>query len=67
MEIKYKECLDFLSVHINEELSMEEKLKNIIRYHVITSRNSQKLKAKTLFDLKSIRSGPKNKTTEINL
>jgi hypothetical protein len=51
VEIKDKEYLDFLSVCINEELSVEEKLKNIIRYHVITYRNSRKLKVKTLFDI----------------
>ena len=50
IEIKDKEYLDFLSVCINEDLSVEEKLKNIVRYHVITYRNSRKLRAKTLFD-----------------
>ena len=48
--IKDSEYFDFLSICINDELSVEEKLKNIIRYHVIIYRNSRKLKAKTLFD-----------------
>jgi len=50
VEIKDKEYLDFLSVCIDEELSVEEKLKNIIRYHVIVYKNRKKLKARTLFD-----------------
>jgi len=50
VDIRDKEYLDFLSVCIDEELSVEEKLKNIIRYHVIVYKNRKKLKARTLFD-----------------
>jgi hypothetical protein len=45
VDIKDKEYLDFLSVCIEDELSVEEKLKSIIRYHVITYRNRVKLKS----------------------
>ena len=53
MEIKIdildKDYLDFLSVCIDEELSVEEKLKNIIRYHLITYRNRKKMHNARLF------------------
>jgi hypothetical protein len=42
--IKDKDYLDFLSICIEEELSVEDKLKNIIRYHLITYRNRRKMK-----------------------
>ena len=48
VDIKDKEYLDFLSVCIEEELSVEKKLQNIIRYHVIVYRNKSKLKPKIL-------------------
>jgi len=41
--VKDKEYYDFLSVCIDEELSVEDKLKNIIRYHVIVYRNRRKV------------------------
>jgi len=44
-----KDYLDFLSICIDEELSVEDKLKNIIKYHLITYRNKQKIKNKKLF------------------
>ena len=48
LDIKDKEYLDFLSVCIEEELSVEKKLQNIIWYHVIVYRNKSKLKPKSL-------------------
>jgi hypothetical protein len=42
--VKDKEYYDFLSVCIDEELSVEDKLKNIIRYHVIVYRNRKKIR-----------------------
>jgi len=42
--IKDKDYLDFLSVCIEEELTVEDKLKNIIKYHLITYRNRKKLR-----------------------
>jgi len=47
--VKDKDYLDFLSVCIEEELSVEDKLKNIIKYHVITYRNRKKIKNQRLF------------------
>ena len=44
-----KDYLDFLSICIDEELSVEEKLKNIIRYHLITYRNQKKVRNSRLF------------------
>ncbi len=49
VEIKDKEYLDFLSVCIEDDLSMEEKLKAIIRYHIITYRSSMKMRNQRLF------------------
>ena len=48
IEIKDKDYLDFLSICINDELSVEDKLKNIIRYHLIIYRNKQKLRNEKL-------------------
>ena len=42
--IKDKDYLDFLSICIEDELSVEGKLKNIITYHLIIYRNRQKLR-----------------------
>lgn len=44
IDVKDKDYLDFLSVCIDEELSVEDKLKNIIRYHVISYRNRMKMR-----------------------
>jgi hypothetical protein len=44
IDILDKDYLDFLSVCVDEELSVEEKLKNIIRYHLITYRNRKKMR-----------------------
>ena len=44
-----KDYLDFLSICIDEELSVEEKLKNIIHYHLITYRNQKKVRNSRLF------------------
>lgn len=49
IDILDKDYLDFLSVCVDEELSVEEKLKNIIRYHLITYRNRKKIRNSTLF------------------
>ena len=49
IDVNDKDYLDFLSSCVDEELSVEEKLKNIIRYHVITYRNREKLKNIKLF------------------
>ncbi|AFS82672.1 hypothetical protein [Candidatus Nitrosopumilus sediminis] len=49
IDILDKDYLDFLSVCVDEELSVEEKLKNIIRYHLITYRNQKKMRNATLF------------------
>ncbi|QLH04728.1 hypothetical protein C5F49_04930 [Nitrosopumilus oxyclinae] len=49
IDVKDKDYLDFLSVCINEELSVEAKLKNIIKYHIITYRNMKKIRNQKLF------------------
>ena len=49
IDILDKDYLDFLSVCVDEELSVEEKLKNIIRYHLITYRNRKKIRNTNLF------------------
>jgi len=46
--VKDKDYLDFLSICIEEELSVEDKLKNIIRYHLITYRNRRKMRNERL-------------------
>jgi len=46
--IKDADYFDFLSVCVDEELSVEEKLKNIIRYHVIIYRNRKKMRNEKL-------------------
>jgi len=49
IDVLDKDYLDFLSVCVDEELSVEEKLKNIIRYHLITYRNRKKIRSANLF------------------
>jgi len=49
IDILDKDYLDFLSICIEEELSVEDKLKNIIKYHLITYRNRKKVKNQKLF------------------
>jgi len=49
IRLQDKDYFDFLSISINEELSVEEKLKNIIKYHLIIYRNKKKIKNKKLF------------------
>jgi hypothetical protein len=49
LEIQDKDYFDFLSICIEHELSIEENLKNIIQYHLITYRNKRKVKNSTLF------------------
>jgi hypothetical protein len=49
IDILDKDYLDFLSVCIDEELSVEAKLKNIIKYHLITYRNKRKIRNQNLF------------------
>ena len=49
VEIKDKDYLDFLSVCVEDELSVEKKLQNIIMYHVIVYRNSKKVSNQKLF------------------
>lgn len=48
IDVKYQDYLDFLSICIEEELAVEEKLKNIIRYHLITYRNRAKMRNQKL-------------------
>jgi hypothetical protein len=43
LDLKDKDCLDFLTLCIEDELSVEEKTKSIIRYPIITYRNRAKL------------------------
>ena len=50
IKLQDKDYLDFLSISINADLSVEENLKNIIKYHLITYRNKQKIKNKKLFE-----------------
>ena len=50
IKIQDKDYFDFLSISINADLSVEENLKNIIKYHLITYRNKQKIKNKKLFE-----------------
>ena len=54
LKITDKEYLDFLSISLNDELSVEEKLKQIIRYHVIVYRNQKKLKNKSEYAYKKL-------------
>ncbi|MCH7561437.1 MAG: hypothetical protein IIC67_08770 [Thaumarchaeota archaeon] len=49
IDILDKDYLDFLSICIEEELTVEDKLKNIIRYHLITYRNRKKMRNTKLF------------------
>ncbi|MCV0391698.1 MAG: hypothetical protein K5790_00200 [Nitrosopumilus sp.] len=49
IDVKEQDYLDFLSVCIEEKISVEEKLKNIIRYHLITYRNRRKAENSKLF------------------
>jgi len=49
IDILDKDYLDFLSVCIDDELSVEEKLQNIIKYHLITYRNRKKVRNQKLF------------------
>jgi hypothetical protein len=44
------EYFDFLGISINENLTVEEKLKEIIRYHIIIEHNKKKLKNRKLND-----------------
>ena len=48
-DLKDKEYLDFLSVCIEYSMSVEDKLKTIIRYPVIVYRNSRKMRNQKLF------------------
>jgi hypothetical protein len=48
IKIKDKDYLDFLSICIDDGLSMEGKLKNIIIYHLIIYRNRGKLRNEKL-------------------
>jgi len=52
IEIKLpdKDYFDFLSICINQELSIEDNLKNIIKYHLIIYRNKNKIKNKKLLE-----------------
>jgi hypothetical protein len=50
IKIQDKDYFDFLSICINADLSVEENLKNIIKYHLITYRNKRKIKNKKLFE-----------------
>lgn len=51
-EIRFKlnddDYLEFLSISIDDQLSVEEKLKQIIHYHLIVNRNKKKLKNEQL-------------------
>jgi len=48
IKINDKDYLDFLSICIDDELSVENKLKNIIMYHLIIYRNRKKLRNEKL-------------------
>ena len=50
IKIQDKDYFDFLSICINADLSVEENLKNIIKYHLITYRNKKKIKNRKLFE-----------------
>ena len=49
IKLKDKDYFDFLSISIDQELSVEDNLKNIIKYHLIIYRNKNKIKNKKLF------------------
>ena len=49
VDVSDKEYLDFLSVCIKDSLSVEDKLKAIIRYHVIIYQNRKKIRNQRLF------------------
>ena len=49
IKLKDKDYFDFLSISIDQELSVENNLKNIIKYHLIIYRNKNKIKNKKLF------------------
>jgi len=49
IKLQDKDYYDFLSISTDEELSVEENLKKIIRYHLIIYRNKKKIKNKKLF------------------
>jgi hypothetical protein len=49
IKILDKDYLDFLMSCVDEELTVEEKLKNYIKYHLITYRNRKKLRNQKLF------------------
>ena len=49
VDIKDGDYLDFLSVCIGDSLSVEDNLKAIIRYHIITYRNRRKVGNQKLF------------------
>lgn len=49
IDIRDKDYLDFLSVCVDEELSVEKNLQNIIKYHIIMYRNSRKIRNQKLF------------------
>ena len=47
--IQDKDYLDFLPVCIEDNLSVEDQLKDIIKYHIITYRNGRKIRNQKLF------------------
>jgi len=49
IKLQDRDYFDFLSISINEELSVEENLKDIIKYHLIIYRNKRKIENKKLF------------------
>ena len=50
ISLRDMDYFDFLGISINENLTVEEKLKEIIRYHIITEHNKKKLKNRKLDD-----------------
>ena len=44
IKLQDEDYYDFLSISTDEELSVEENLKKIIRYHLIIYRNKKKIK-----------------------
>jgi len=42
ISLKDKDYLDFLSICIEDELSIEAKIENLIKYHLIIYRNRKK-------------------------
>ncbi len=49
IKLQDKDYFDFLSISLDKELSVEDNLKNIIKYHLIIYRNKNKIKNQKLW------------------